>query len=233
MNRTVLAIVLSVVVVAAALTVVLVFGVIPLPDYPSLVENPDPSIPGTIAFVSEEEPACLGVVAASGGPVRELRCGSVEVGMLAWTSDGLIVTLDFTAASPRFLLVDPVSGGVVDTVPAGVGDPGSLVIETETTRADGAEVFTDDTKGTATVKVRVPNQETQVVLAAEGPHDYRFDVATWSPDGRWVLVVDSEGRLLIVGATGEPTARVLVTGASRWMTAAWYIPGYPGLDPKG
>lgn len=230
MNRAVLAVSASVVVILAVLVAVLVFGVIPLPNYPSLADNSDTSIPGAVAFITDDNPPCLGVVQASGGPTTELRCGVVEVGTLGWTSEGLIVTIDFSSAAPRYLLIDPVSGEVVDTVPTDFEEPKPLAWESQSTRADGAVLITDNNRGTATVKVRVPNQEPTSILSTEGPQDYSFDVATWSPDGQWVLVVDSEGRILIVGESGTPTARLLLEGASRWMNAAWYIPGYPGVD---
>ena len=230
MNRAVLAVSASVVVILAVLAAVLVFGVIPLPDYPSLADHPDASIPGTVAFITDDEPSCLGVVPAGGGPTTELRCGVVELGTLGWTSDGLIVTIDFSSVTSRYLLIDPVSGQVVDTVPADVDEPKPLVWESQSTREDGAVLITDDGREATTVKVRVPNEVPTTILSADGPHDYSFDVATWSPDGQWVLVVDSEGRILVVGESGLPTARLLVDGASRWMNASWYIPGYPGVE---
>jgi hypothetical protein len=233
MKRAVVAVSASVVVIIAVLVVVLVFGVIPLPDYPSLADHPDASIPGSVAFITEGDPPCLGVVSASGGPSTELRCGVVEMGTLGWTSDGLIITIDFSSSTPLYLLVDPASGEIVDTVPADVNEPKPLVWESQSTRADGAVLLTDGARGTTTVKVRLPNQDPVPILTADGPHDYSFTTATWSPDGQWVLVVDSEGRILVVGENGTPTARVLVQSASPWMNATWYIPGYPGVDLGG
>jgi hypothetical protein len=230
MNRAVVAVSASVLVVVAVLVIVLVFGVIPLPDYPSLAEQPDASIPGTVAFITDGQPACLGVVPASGGVATEVRCGAVELGTLGWTSDGKIITIDFTTSTARYLIIDPTSGEIIDTVPAGVDEPTPLVREPESTRADGAVLITDNTRGATAVKLRSPNQDPVTILSADGPQDYSFDVATWSPDGQWVLVVDSEGRILIVGASGSPGARLLVEGASRWMNAAWYMPGFPGVD---
>jgi hypothetical protein len=233
MNRTVLAVSASVVVILAVLVAVLVFGVIPLPDYPSLADHPDTSIQGTVAFITDENPPCLGVVPAGGGPTTELRCGVVEVGTLGWTSEGLIITIDFSSMTSRYLLIDPASGEVVDAIAADVDEPKPLAWESQSTRADGAVLITDGGRGTTAVKVHVPNEEPTTILSADGPQDYSFDVATWSPDGRWVLVVDSEGRILVVGESGTPAARLLAEGASRWMNAAWYIPGYPGVDIGG
>jgi hypothetical protein len=233
MTRGTVAVLMAVLVLAVVLVVVLVFGVIPLPDYPSLADHPDPSIPGTIAFVSDDAASCLGVVPAGGGDVRELRCGSIETSTPAWTTDGLIATLDFTSAVPRYLLLDPMSGQVVDTVDTDSKSPEPLVTESQTTRSDGAVLITENSRGVATVEIRAPNEPARVLITANGPRDYRFDVATWSPDGAWVLVVDSEGRLLIVNASGDPTPKVLVTNAARWVAAAWYIPGYEGFDVSG
>ena len=130
----------------------------------------------------------------------------------------------------RYLLIDPVSGEVGDTLSTDVDEPKPLTWESQSTRDDGAVLITDDGRGAATVKVRVPNEAPTTILSADGPQDYSFDVATWSPDGQWVLVVDSEGRILVVGESGVPQARLLVEGAARWMNGSWYIPGYPGVE---
>lgn len=229
-RRAVVSIVAAVSVLVIVTVVILVFGVIPLPDFPSLADQPDPSIPGTVAYMEYDETPCLFTVPASGGAGREAWCGREYVEFPAWTSDGLLVVTDWDGA-PTYVLIDPTSGAEVDVVPAGdqFNDPDPLPYQgtARQERADGATVHTDGVRGgTSSVIVRVDGHD-QTILSIQGaPSDYRFYEAQWSPDGEWVLVSDTEGRLLIVGATGTPAARMLMDGLEKWgPQAAWYIPG--------
>ncbi|NIA26285.1 MAG: hypothetical protein GWP04_12070 [Gammaproteobacteria bacterium] len=235
MKRATLAVVLSVLVLVLVLTVVLVFGVIPFPEYPSLAEQPDPSIPGTVVFTRGDDPPCLEVVPAGGGVPRELRCDRDVVGNgLAWTSDGLIVTFDASTYPPQYALIDPESGQVVERFDAGLEGPEPLFPNPETSRrADGAVLTAGQSAGGATLMIKEPNKESRLLLEVSGPRNYRFDIVRWSPDGNWALVIDSEERLLILRATGDPEPRVLVKGVARWMSAAWYIPGFDGFEVPG
>jgi len=75
--------------------------------------------------------------------------------------------------------------------------------------------------------VSSPGEQAQTVLRLEGPRDYEFVESQWSPDGEWILAVDSRGRLIIVGAGGTPEARMLVeTDGDAWLATrvAWWIP---------
>ncbi|GBD86072.1 hypothetical protein BMS3Abin02_02497 [bacterium BMS3Abin02] len=235
MKRGTLAVVLSVLVLAAVLAVVLVFGVVPFPEYPSLAEQPDPSIPGTVAFIRGDDPPCLEVVPAGGGVSRELRCGRDIGGKgLAWTSDGLIVTFDFSAYPPQYALIDPASAQVVERIDAGQGGPEPLFAESGTSRrADGTVLIADRSADGATLMIREPNKEPRLLLEVNGPRNYRFNTVTWSPDGNWVMVIDSESHLLIVHALGDPQPRILADGLQPWMSAAWYIPGFDGFEVPG
>ncbi|NOY56299.1 MAG: hypothetical protein GXP34_09995 [Actinobacteria bacterium] len=229
MKRATLAIVLSVLVLALVLTVVLVFGVIPFPEYPSLAEHPDPSIPGTVVFTFGDDPPCLEVVPAAGGVPRELRCDRNIAGNgLAWTSDGLIVTFDTSTYPPQYALIDPESDQVVERIDAGpTAGPDLLFPKPDIARRSDGTVLTADrsTRG-ATLMIQEPNKESRLLLEVRGPRNYRFEMVRWSPDGNWVLAIDSEERLLIVRATGDPEPRILAEGVARWMPAAWYIPGF-------
>ena len=234
-RRAIVSIVAAVSVLVAVTAIIFVFGVIPLPDFPSLAEQPDSSIPGTVAYLAFEnefgnEP-CLVTVPASGGRVVEwVWCGRQYVEFPSWTADGLLVVVDYTA-QPSYLLIDPATGTAVDRIPQDnqpgepVPLPYSSTVRQE--RPDGARVRTDGGRGgDASVVVRI-NGEDQTILSVENaPSDYSFIDVQWSPDGAWVLVSDTAGRLLIVGADGNPGARVLVDGLQPYgAQAAWYIPG--------
>lgn len=68
-----------------------------------------------------------------------------------------------------------------------------------------------------------PDGPARTLLAAEGLRDYAFLHARWSPDGEWVLVLDSVDRLLLLRAAGDPVPRVVATGVDQ---PAWYVPGH-------
>jgi hypothetical protein len=231
-RRAIVSIVAAVLVVVLVTAIILVFGVIPLPEFPSLADQPDPSIPGTVAYVEFDDEPCIFTVPASGGEAREVWCGRDYVEFPAWSSDGLLVLMDWTA-QPTYVLIDPATGNEVDRVPIDdIDRPGTQPLpyppEARQDRADGGTLRINGPRGGASaVTVRLPGGEDRTIVSVkDGPTDYWFVQAQWSPDGEWVLVSDSAGRLLIVADTGDPEARVLVEGLQEWgPQAAWYIPG--------
>jgi len=229
-RRAIVSIVAAVSVLAVVTVIIFVFGVIPLPDFPSLADQPDPSIPGTVAYVEFDDTRCLVTVPAAGGETREVWCGQQYMEYPSWTADGMLAILDYNA-EPTYLLIDPATGTEVDRIrqadQTGATGPFPTPSGNRQERPDGATVRTEGRQdGEASVIVRVDGSE-QTILSVEGaPSDYGFIEVQWSPDGEWVLVSDSEGRLLIVGADGTPGARVLVDGLRPYgAQAAWYIPG--------
>lgn len=229
-RRTVMAVVASVLVLAAVTAVIFVFGVIPLPDFPSLADRPDPSIPGTVAYVVHERESCIMTVPASGGVPREVWCGGYA-DVPTWTAGGLLVVTDYFA-EPVYVLIDPATGREVDRVPIETGTDGApktYPYDLRRRRPDGAVVFTDWARdGAAVVRVRFADGSERTILSVEnGPRDYNFPDAQWSPDGSRLLISDSAGRLIVAGVEGNPDPRVLVEGLETWaFGAAWYIPGY-------
>ncbi|MDR9452236.1 MAG: hypothetical protein RI637_13585 [Acidimicrobiia bacterium] len=230
-RRAIVSIVAAVSVLVVVTVIIFIFGVIPLPDFPSLAEQPDPSIPGTVAYVAFDDDPCLVTVPASGGGVVErVWCGRQYVEFPSWTADGLLVVVDYTA-QPSYLLIDPTTGTAVDRIPQDnqPGEPVPLPYPSTVRqeRPDGARVRTDGLRGgEASVIVRINGEDQTILTVENAPSDYSFIDAQWSPDGAWVLVSDTAGRLLIVGADGNPAARVLVDGLQEWgAQAAWYIPG--------
>ncbi len=230
-RRAVVSIVAAVSVLTLVTAVIFVFGVIPLPDFPSLADQPDPSIPGTVAYVEFGDTQCLTTVPASGGDTREVWCSMNYVEYPSWTADGLLVVLDDNA-EPTYLLIDPNTGTEVERIPQGnqTGEePGPLPYPSNVRqeRADGAMVFTEGFRGgESSVIVRLDGTDQTILTVEDAPSDYSFIDTQWSPDGEWVLVSDSEGRLIIVGADGNPGARILMDGLERYgAQAAWFIPG--------
>lgn len=233
-RREVIAIAGAAAVVIVTLAVILLFGLVPLPSFPNLQDQPDLSIPGTVALVrSERERQCLATVPAGGGAVTDLRCTDAwfATGGVAWTEQGDLTTVLYGPGQPEVVLIDGESGEELDRAPATDPDPDPAIAwqRERQERADGSRLLlSGGAGGQAAVRVRDPDGRSRDLLAVEGPEDYRFTSAQWSPDGDWVLVADSRGRLLVIADDGDPGARILATAdGDIGMAFAWYIPGEP------
>jgi hypothetical protein len=207
-----------------------VFGVAPLPEYPSLAADPDPSIPGRIAFVRWHERPCVYVVPARGGSVRRLRCTDEDEGNgedwfggpIAWTRDGRIVVQAFSPTGNRVLVLDPETGRVLERI--AVEQPLAERSPLEAgARDDGARLLVNRSGGAATMGIAPADASPREIARVSGPPAYTFRDARWSPDGEWILVRDSNQDLLVVRAREGAPLRLLadrVTGPF-----AWHVPG--------
>lgn len=215
-------------------------------QFPSLRDDPDPRIPGTVSFATSptypQNPDCIYLIAAAGGSAEQTSCpfpGDGHTVFLSWTKGGRIVATQTAqvpvgrhAATYEYFweLIDPETGRSIRSVP--------FPRETQILpnypprhwriRADGSKVLVGAEGNTAWVAVESPKGIAHRVLEVE--HDpesgYEFATAQWSPDGEWLLVSDNTGQVLIVGSDGTPRARVLVWRNSRGsLPLAWFIPG--------
>ena len=229
-RKVVTSIIASLVVVGVVVALVLTFAVIPLPDFPLLAENPDPDIPGQVAFANwENGDLCVHVVQASGGESSEVLCdGNIGFGEFTpgWTPDGLLIIEEFGPSGEEFKLIDPASGETVDRIEFRTDEVGGPIGRDFVVYEDGNNVFVDGDRDVSQVILEDSDGTERVALEAEGPADYRFDWARLSPDREWALVQDSEGRLIVIATEGAPNARILAEDVDGWMAAAWYIEGY-------
>jgi hypothetical protein len=211
--------------------VVWAFGVAPLPDYPSLATRPDPSIPGRVAFLAGQFPrTCLYVGPAGGGDRRRLRC--VDPGKdgadwllgapIGWTREGRIVLQVIGESSLRALVLDPANGRVLERISAG-GPIVRSAMEPGVDGPGGARLLVQRSHGAATLGIAPPDGSPREVARVSGPPGYAFREATWSPDGEWVLVRDSNQNLLVVRAREGAAPRLLAEQV--WGPFAWHIPG--------
>ncbi len=205
----------AVIVVATAVAVIVTFGVVPLPEFPALAENPDASIPGTVAFTRQERDGmCVFLVAASGGEPRRLLCEEGIDGSLEW-KDGLVAAQRWGwPGGGERVFIDPGTGRIVrrETLdehapPSSPGQEAGHWV-----RVDGARIVTTHEGGRARLDVVAPDGRATQLLSVEGPRDYAFYDALWSPDGRYVLLSDSRERLIVVDPDGG-SARLLATEA--------------------
>jgi hypothetical protein len=128
------------------------------------------------------------------------------------------------------LRVVPAAGGPVrrlgpcDSDAFGPGSSG------EARLPDGSEVEIpyDDDERRARIVVRAPDGEERTLVSVRAPADYSFETVVVSPDGRFLLTVDSEGRLLVGSTEGSSVLRLLATGAEPYGQPAWHGPAWSG-----
>ncbi len=189
----------TVVVAAGVVAVILVLGVKRVPSFPSLADDPDPTLHGTVAYVSardQNQTWCVEVVAASGGASHEVMCSSDYASpTLAWGEDGRLIMTETYPPPARATAVDVVSGAT-EVVPAAPTDP----LASPYGRLD-----------------MLPTGE-RAYISSEGG---RSKLTVSGSDGRPGAAVGGRSRLLRpVAAAGLVTGRVLGAGAGLRGTAA-------------
>ncbi len=209
---------------SATLLIVGVVGRQAPPEYPDLHEHPDRSIPGRLAYIEPRtNDWCLNVVDASGvGPSHRLRCQKGWVEGVEWTEDDDIA---FRAAEE--------TGNESVVVDAETGEEISRSYSTPSKRPpishNERPVFFDKEGKDAMIRVGVgvgvgvgddqrQRETAKVLVRIKSPREYHFLEATWSPDGCWIGVVDSNQNLLIMASDGNPGLRSIVHDATM---AAW------------
>ena len=228
-------------IVVVATAVIVIFGFVPIAEYPPLAQEPDPELSGMIAYSIPEDSdhadefgsRCVYVLELPEGQAREITCRE-EIGWsMAWTDDGWLIVESFGRFNEfeqefhdfGLALIEPVEGGAFETA-SYEGDPNFLFSGQRQTRQDGTRVRIDGA-GT-TVVLSSPDGSTRDLFGSDtAPSNYRLNEAQWSPDGEYVLVVDTEGRIIVASASGDPRPRVIAeTGHEYEGTMAWYLPGH-------
>lgn len=203
------------------------------PEFPSLGEEPDPGLEGTVAYYDDAS-RCVRLVAAAGTPSKELYClpadtwenaptrGKPAGPQLVWRPDGRLEITLFRMKAPSGAfeltpdwqrIVDPRTGAVEDApaadLPADPEPTGGPQVS-----PDGRQVdWTFDAmsgKGEVTL---TEAGRTRTLLSVHGPGEYTygFGPVFWEPGGRWLVATDS-GRILVITPDDPSETRVLVTG---------------------
>jgi hypothetical protein len=196
---------LALALVVGGVVAILAFGRISLPAFPSLREQPDLSIAGTIAYLryGEERGTCVLTVPASGAaPPKRLYCAPELAGPVSW-QDGLVRIDEHRAPGSILVRVDPETGAVRDRRPS-TGAPGPA----------GARAWSPE--GVLAAEGRdgraclyVDGERRRRIACVDGQRDYTWWSAQWSPDRRWAVVQDSAERLLLVRIS-DGAVRLLV-----------------------
>lgn len=194
------------------------------PELPAVSDEPALNPPGVIAYVEAPSdmpagptPGCIFVVEASGRSApRRLGCSGDGVippviERIAWSRSG---NLEVYSAPPS-------PKPVVLQVGAGRRLLGRAaeIQRIYRVRPDGAVVrLADRTEDRQELAVDPPKGPTRVIVSLDGPEGYQFAEPQWSPDGRWILVADTKGRLLITDEHGENLRELLGPSPAReWL----------------
>jgi hypothetical protein len=229
-ERTIAASVFVVVAIVVALTIGLT-NIKDVPTFASLRRTPDTAISGSIAFLRDGGTPCVFVMPASGAsaPTKVVCERNFDRGPtgLSWNDAGHVLVHQFRDEGPPVLVeVDAATGRIIGRQPAN-DENKAAVIERNQRSTDGASITTEDAgRGKPRLVVRDTSGGSRTVFATVGPRDYRFEDAVWSPDDRYVVVADSEHRLLVVDVeSSSPRARVLITNASWPAWSSWSVAG--------
>ena len=207
-----------------------------LPSFPSLAEQPDSSLHGTVAYFANNT-GCIRIVAAAGQPSKDVLCipqqdltvkpklGGKPAGpQLVWLADNrLEVTMFFwtpvsgkppTHSGSWQKIVD-VRTGKIENVPAAQVPSAPNTTTQPTVSPTGQQVryHLNGNAGRVTVTL-TDNTGTRTLLSAHGPgeYTYRFGPASWAPNWQWIAASD-DGRILVITPGNPSVTRVLVTGS--------------------
>lgn len=220
-----------------------------VPKFPSLAEQPDASLHGTVAYFADGT-GCVRIVAAAGRPAKDVLCISKadlavkpELGgkpagpQLVWRADGRLEVIMFfwtatAGAKPVYAagwqrIVD-VRTGAIEIVPAAQvpSTPNTTTQATVSPNGERLDFHLDAQTGRVTVTL-TGSTGTRTLLSARGPgeYGYRFGPVFWAPDWQWIAASD-DGRILVI-TPGEPAVtRVLVTGSGGGAGGGTYGPAF-------
>jgi hypothetical protein len=242
----------SLVLVAVAVGAIAVFGYTPTPKFALLNDHPDPSISGTIAYLSDggNGNTCLSVVPAGGGEKHQVRCdGALSSATIDFTKDGDLVlgTRSYDSfAKTKYEVLDGKTfqqRATFDVNTQGIiSVPHDSNLDLYTDNAydfgfgsgPGASVgdgLFNGGDGAHTTWVATDEAGAHRLLSRKAPADYGFISAKYSPDKTWFIVQTSDGDVLIGDKHGS--ARMLVRHDGddyfflRYMGSglAWFQPG--------
>lgn len=204
-----------------------------VPQYPSLRSQPDPSLSGTVAYVTTG--SCIEVVSASGSRAKQVLClqGAEQqkggpaatklIGpQLVWRADGRLEVTMFRMSmsghgeAPTYSagwqkVIDVRTGAVQQTPTADL--PSTWDTSTRPTVGPAGQrlIVTNarDGSGKVSITLTQAGHADRTLLSAHGPGEYTYHLysAFWSPDRQWIAADD--GRILILTLGDPVVTRVL------------------------
>lgn len=199
--------------IALVAGLVLAFGVERPPRLQTIAEG-GVTPPGGVALLQwDDRGECLAIHAIRpDGTAAASGCDSSLEGIVGWTPEGIVVTawLDDGQVLRTY---DPQSLAMVSSVASSKGSAS----------APGGDIGTETSSdGVMTVYW---GADYHVLWRVDAPANYRVESGTRSPDGRWFVLTDTAGRLLLVPADGTSSPLVWVTGLG---TRPWPGPVWEG-----
>lgn len=202
---------------------------LPPPDYPSLASAPDPSLRGTVAYVSEAKrptagrQACARVAAASGASSKDALCWPIDESALAttvWRPDGRLLVTSFRAPVGKNTLipewaklVDVATGTTQDVPDADLGK-NARPSTGPRTNPEGERLVRTGKDGNVKVALVGPSGSRTVFSVKDANPDWGIQTGPiFSPDYQWILMWDGS-RLLLTTVGQHPKTRVLTQEAS-------------------
>jgi hypothetical protein len=207
-------------VVAIAVLVVLVFKFGRYnPSPPSLVEHPNPAIPGEILYIDRQ--GCISRAAASGATRSQVYCPGAGASAITWVDRKTIAFTEFKSfAPPTWTKVDLESKQTTDTgISARLAGPNPV-------SPKGERVILE-----ANGDVTIVDQDLRRVIAHFDIPAHRIPVlATWSPDGEWLLLAYWSQRgnaqeLWVVSRDGNTKGTLADAQAMGPFAVSWWIDG--------
>jgi hypothetical protein len=211
----------AVAIVVSALVVC--YGIIPIPSYPSLAKHPDSTLHGFIAFQrghsGELGQHCVFVVPAAGGRALQLHCESgYSATDFRWTSDGRVIVMPHPGDAPREALIfDPSSGQQVERLALRRPSFDNIDVAPLHFTREGDRVV---------VRHRAPDGRLTTLVSIRSPKDYRFQTVGYSPDRKHLVMTDSQGRLLVGHADGSRLAVLAMLDSGNYIPPVWFEPGF-------
>ena len=181
--------------------VVLLFGVISLPDFPSLYDEGAPTVGGSVAYLDYDRDDCVRILDVATGDSREVFCDD-WMWLEGWDADGNL-RIHAGNGAESVWVVDPNNGDVI-----GFGDwaDGPMPEDTDSLRARSAE-------GTATLTYG-RGDAVVTLIDIDAPRNYGFWSYGLTGDGQWAWVCDSADRLLLVALDGTSGPWLVADGIS-------------------
>ena len=193
----------------------------PVPTFASLRAQPDATIRGTVAYertgvvLSHVKQDCVDVVAAGGGTPRQIFCvpwqrTPVKEAAIVWLSDG---NLEVTSRDANhWRKIADLATGTVTSAPWSA--PGESTSEVG---PQGQVLASRVFLGTLTLSV-TSGSHTRTLASVAVPREYSFGEPRWSATGKWFVLPDSVGRILVVTTGAKATVRFLVDGVAPAVT---------------
>lgn len=203
---------------------------LPTPTFPSLVDAPDASLHGTVAFISEakhsEDPqrqACARVALASGAAARDVYCWPIDQPAQAtavWADDGRLLVTSFRepqgegAPEPEWAKYVDVATGRAEEVPADGLGVGAEPSTGPRTNPEGQRLLLESGGGEAVIHLFGPGDDERKLLEVTDANPQWSIQAgpVWSPDFAWVMSWDAG--LLLTTTSDSPRTRTLAEEAS-------------------